>query len=250
MAGLSTVQQFVELADAADDMAALRTLIEDATAELGFDYFAIAHHIRYGRPTQDRVRLSNYPIEWLAWMRESDRVHDPVMRAAERGASGFAWEKLGALIHLSDQERDHLDRAAQFGMIRGYTVPNHIPGEAFGSCNFAVRRDSDFPETSIPAAQALGSFAFEAARRLIRDNAEPSQNYVRPAPLNDRQRDCLIQVARGKSDSVIGQLLNIDAKTVNYHLERAKRRYSVATRQQLVVRALFQSDIIFAEVLD
>jgi LuxR family quorum-sensing system transcriptional regulator CciR len=36
---------------------------------------------------------------------------------------------------------------------------------------------------------------------------------------------------------------------VHQHLEAAKRRYDVASRTQLVVRALFDSQITFADVL-
>jgi DNA-binding CsgD family transcriptional regulator len=49
---------------------------------------------------------------------------------------------------------------------------------------------------------------------------------------------------------VIAQLLNIRPKTVNEHIESAKRRYSVATRSQLLVKALFRSEICFSEVMD
>jgi LuxR family quorum-sensing system transcriptional regulator CciR len=72
---------------------------------------------------------------------------------------------------------------------------------------------------------------------------------VEPAPLSERQRQCLLFVARGKSDSVIGQLLGIKPGTVNEHIESAKRRYAVATRSQLLVKALFRSEICFSEVL-
>jgi DNA-binding CsgD family transcriptional regulator len=48
---------------------------------------------------------------------------------------------------------------------------------------------------------------------------------------------------------VIGQLLGIKPRTVNEHIEAAKRRYAVATRSQLLVRALFRSEICFSEVL-
>ena len=43
---------------------------------------------------------------------------------------------------------------------------------------------------------------------------------------------------------------SIRPKTVNEHIEAAKRRYSVATRSQLLVRALFRSEICFSEVID
>ena len=232
------------------DMAGLRTIIEECCQELGFDFFAIVHHIQFGRPTTDKVRLSNYPIEWIAKLRESENLREPVLATAERMASGFLWSNLDNLTVLGASDAQYMKRAARFGLAEGYTIPNHIPGETFGSCHFAVRRKADLPVDNLPAAQALGTFAFEKARQLLRQNAQPSEQYVVPAPLTRRQRDCLLLAARGKSDSVIAELLNIRPRTVNEHIEAAKRRYSVATRTQLIVRALFQSEICFSEVLD
>jgi LuxR family quorum-sensing system transcriptional regulator CciR len=247
--GLSVVQQFVDLARDAEDMVSLRGLIDDAAMELGFDYYALVNHIRFGHPSEGHVRLSNYPLEWLAVIRERDQRLDPVLRAAERTGSGFTWDRLEAIYPLSEADKVHLSEARLYGMGDGFTVPNHVPGEIFGSCHFAVCDGREFPKDNVSGAQALGNFAFEAARRLLRDRAVPSDEYVRPAPLSDRQRECLVFVARGKSDTVIAQLLDIRPRTVNEHIEAAKRRYSVATRSQLLVRALFRSEICFTEVL-
>lgn len=246
---LQMVQEFVSAAAAAESMSGLRDLIEEASNKLGFDYFSIVHHIRFGRPSQDKVRLSNYPVEWLAVLRENEGLKDPILKAAERTSSGFLWSHIGKLTRLSPQEQRHLNRAAAYGLRSGFTVPNHVPGETFGSCHFAVYGDKPLPDGSLPAAQALGCFAFEAARQLIRSDASPSESYVIPAPLTERQRDCLLLAAKGKTDSVIAQLLNLRPRTVNEHIEAAKRRYSVATRTQLIVRALFTSEICYSEVL-
>lgn len=231
-------------------MGGLRQLIEHSSKDLGFDYFAIVHHIRFGRPTRDKIRLSNYPVEWLAKLRENENFQEPVLKAAERASTGFLWSRLEEIVPLTDRQRNYMRRAVRYGLAEGFTVPNHVPGETFGSCHFAVSRHGAFPEEALPATQALGCFAFEAARRLLQANGEPSENYVIPAPLTERQRDCVLFAARGKSDSVIGQLLDIRPTTVNEHIEAAKRRYSVATRAQLIVRALFRSEICFAEVID
>ena len=243
------VRDFVDSTPHLGDMRALRDAIQDCCRELNFDHFAIVHHIRFGRPSTDKIRLSNYPVEWVARVREDEAFEEPVLRAAERTPTGFLWSNLDRYIELNDQQRHYMARAADFGLSEGFSVPNHVPGETFGSCHFAVRDRSRFPSDNIPAAQALGSFAFQAARELAKQE-QPSEDYVVPAPLTDRQRACLLYAARGKSDSVIAQLLNIRPRTVNEHIEAAKRRYSVATRTQLVVRALFQSEICFSEVLD
>jgi LuxR family transcriptional regulator, quorum-sensing system regulator CciR len=244
------VQDFASASQRAQSMAELRSLIDFSSRELGFDYFAIVHHIRFGHPSSDKVRLSNYPLEWLAKLREDEHLDEPVLKAAERASSGFLWSRLDQLVMLTERQRNYMSRAVRYGLADGYTVPNHVPGETFGSCHFAVSRRTRLPTECLPATQALGCFAFEAARRLLRTTPEASEHYVIPAPLTQRQRDCLLFAARGKSDSVIGQLLNIRPSTVNEHIEAAKRRYAVATRTQLIVRALFRSEICFAEVID
>ncbi|HEX6374886.1 MAG TPA: LuxR family transcriptional regulator [Allosphingosinicella sp.] len=246
--GLGVVQEFVTAAANVASMAELRPLLADAIRELGFDYYAIVHHVRFGRPTNEHVRLSNYPLEWLAVLRDYAKLTDPVLRAAERMSSGFKWEELDSILHMTPAEIAYMRRAAGYEILQGYTVPNHVPGETFGSCHFVVRGTRSFPDVNVSATQALGNFAFEAARRMLR--IRPHEDYVEPAPLSDRQRECLVFVAKGKSDSVIAQLLAIRPRTVNEHIEAAKRRYSVATRSQLVVRALFRSEICFSEVID
>jgi LuxR family quorum-sensing system transcriptional regulator CciR len=246
--GLAVVQEFVTAAAKAGSMKDLRGHIEAAVRQLGFDYFAIIHHVGFGRPEDQHVRLTNYPVEWVGYVLEQSKLPDPVVRAAERISSGFKWDQLDSLLQMTTAEIEYMAQAARYGIVQGYTVPNHVPGETFGSCNFAVGHDRPFPDASVSAAQALGSFAFEAARRLVRQR--PGEIYLRPSPLSDRQRECLLFVARGKSDSVIAQLLDIRPKTVNEHIEAAKRRYAVATRSQLLVRALFRSEICFSEVID
>jgi LuxR family quorum-sensing system transcriptional regulator CciR len=248
--GLGIVQEFVTAAAKAADMAELRRVIDEVCGELDIDYYALVNHIRFGRPTSEYVRLTNYPGEWVALIRQADRVADPVLRAAERTSTGFLWQHIERYTKLTEHDRAIFRQASRHGLGEGFTVPNHVPGEAFGSCHFAVQAGKSFPKEHIPAIQSIGTFGFEAARRLIAAKAEPSERYLEPAPLTDRQRECLIFAARGKSDSVIAQLLAIRPRTVNEHIEAAKRRYCVATRSQLMVRALFRSEILYTEVLE
>ena len=62
--------------------------------------------------------------------------------------------------------------------------------------------------------------------------------------LTPREVECLHWVAAGKSDWQIGQILNISAKTVNYHIENVKRKFGVATRIQAVVAAMRQNKLM------
>jgi LuxR family quorum-sensing system transcriptional regulator CciR len=246
MPALSVVEDFIAAAESTASMPDLNALAVDAVGALGFDFFGIVHHVRFGVPDQGHVHLYLYPEEWIAEIRDMGRPPDPVFRAAEQTACGFRWDRLNRIIRPTPRERRHLDQAARHGVGNGFTVPNHVPGEAPGSSNFGCRSDRELPERNLAAAQALGNFAFEAARRL---NRAGHPSWIPPVALSERQRDCLLLAAQGKSDGVIAQLLGLKPRTVNEHMEAAKRRYGVATRAQLVVQALLRSEITFGEAL-
>jgi LuxR family quorum-sensing system transcriptional regulator CciR len=67
--------------------------------------------------------------------------------------------------------------------------------------------------------------------------------------LTDRQRECILWVARGKSDWEISRILGIEHETVVRHLKLARERYGVAKRTMLAVQALFDGSISFTDVL-
>lgn len=246
---IAAVEEFIAAAGAAGTLAALDVLLADVVRRLEFDYFAVGYHIVPVGEVPAAVGLTNYPASWRGELR-SGLAHDPVVRAAERRAAGFSWDALPGIIDLTIHERSRLERAARHGLVNGFTVPVHVPGEALGSSSFAVKGEGALPRRNLVAVQALGTFAFEAMRGLLA--REPGGRLASPAPgaepLTRRQRECLALVARGKSDSVIAEMLGIRPHTVTEHIEAARRRYAVATRSQLIVRALLAGDLTYGEI--
>jgi LuxR family transcriptional regulator, quorum-sensing system regulator CciR len=250
MADIQYVQHFVSALDATDSLDRLHDLMEAATEALGFDFYVMTHHVSFGRPPDGAVQLGNYPRAWVGYSRERRRVSDdPVLVACQRTSVGFAWDDLPRYLDLSEEQTRSMAAMRRHGVGNGFTVPSHVPGEILGSCSFAVRTGREVPRQSTAAAQSIGTFAFEAARRIARASGGGIGRRAGVVPLTPRQRDCLVLIARGKSDSVAAQLLGLRPRTVNEYLEAAKRRYAVASRQQLIARALFESQITFAEVL-
>lgn len=91
-----------------------------------------------------------------------------------------------------------MNQARAAGLPEGYTVPIHIPGEASGLVSFVTADGRELPSDSLPAAQYLACFAFEPARRLKvqQDSDDPPEG----PKLTQRQLDCLVLAARGKSN--------------------------------------------------
>lgn len=222
----------------------LADALSNIAAELGFTYFALTHHVDI-REFRAAVRLHNYPEGWEAWFDEQRLgASDPVHRASHVTSVGFAWSELEAMIRVTEDDQRILDLARREGIGDGFTVPAHVPGEAHGSCSFATRAGIALPAQQLPLAQLVGAFAFEAARRIARNNLA-----IPPQRLTERQRECVVWAARGKSDWEIAQILGISQETVIQHLKQARERYGVGKRTLLAVHALFDGTIAFLDVL-
>jgi LuxR family transcriptional regulator, quorum-sensing system regulator CciR len=254
MSLVADVQTFVRAANRIADEKELRSLLDDMVRTLGFDYFALVHHVNIYQTNGDVVYLFDYPQAWTELIDSRGYfTDDPVLVACQKSATPFTWSNLPTILRLSSRQTEILLSAKTAGLGDGFTVPIHIPGEATGSCSFSMRFGRDVPEESLPAAHYVGSFAFEAARRLSQRNAEKKRPFVPPAAqprLTRRQLDCVVLAGRGKSDKDVAQILGISDQTVHQHMEDAKRRYDVATRMQLVVRALFDSQLAFVDLVN
>jgi len=66
--------------------------------------------------------------------------------------------------------------------------------------------------------------------------------------LTPRQRQCLVLVAKGKTDRQIGRKLRISSETVHKHVEAAKKNYKANSRVQLVIRALVARELTLREI--
>ncbi len=247
MSLFSDLQIYLDVARNTKSSTDLRSATAAFVCEIGFDHFALLHHVSTAPPPPSAIRLGNYPPSWREIVEERRYVSDdPILTACQSAISGFQWQDIERLLKMTPRQREILGAAAEAGLGDGFTVPLHLPGDFDASCSFVMAGRRPAPVRSFPAAQYVACFAFEQARRLV--SLELTQRKAAPR-LTQRQLDCLILAARGKSAPVTADLLGISAETVYEHLGEAKRRYGVATIQQLLVNALHDSQIVFADVL-
>jgi LuxR family transcriptional regulator, quorum-sensing system regulator BjaR1 len=61
--------------------------------------------------------------------------------------------------------------------------------------------------------------------------------------LSERERDVLAWAAEGKSSWEIATILGVSERTVNWHVERSKKKLDAVTRTQAVIKALRSGEI-------
>jgi LuxR family quorum-sensing system transcriptional regulator CciR len=227
-------------------MGDLTALLSDAAKSLGFDCVTMVHHVAPGGALERIIAYSDYPEDYLsASLARRYFADDPMLAAGERSAAPFLWSEVPEILPLTARHQEILSAAAASGLEQGLTVPINVPGEPRGSCSFGLRGTRALSEAGSQAALWVGVFGFEQARRIV-GLARPLEARPRLSP---RQLDCVVLVGRGKSDGVIAQLLDLSRDTVHEYIEAAKRRYGVATRQQLLAACLADGQVTYADVL-
>ncbi len=236
------VKEFMANARKAVNQIELFDLLNVATKEIDFAHFAIVEH-RNIASNKGFIELTNYPADWHSiFVAQEYFRDDPIVTASNSSVAPFCWSEIDTVIELNTRQRDILRRSVDIGLINGVTVPLHMAGRLPASANF-VSTQFSVPEWKRTAAHSLGLWGFEAARRLFETK---SQSCPR---LSDRQAGCLIMIARGHSDWTAGKLLGISERTVREHIDNIKKLYGVASRPQLITRALYDGQISFADTL-
>jgi LuxR family quorum-sensing system transcriptional regulator CciR len=247
MSQIGVVHQFFQRIGKVKTDSDLFRLMEDVTHEIGFHHFALINHVDLRRSSREIIRIYNYPRSWAEdFIQEGLYAHDPVLIASLTSAAGFAWSDVPKMIEMTGKQRSILKRAERHGIGDGYTVPAHVPGEWSGSCSFAMKPGAKLPAGNLPFAQLIGTFGFQAARRLHKLDAPEFRTSPR---LTARQRDCLVWAIKGKTDWEIAQILGLKKETVSEYLEAARERYGVTKRISLAIRAIFDGQVSFIEAL-
>jgi len=238
------VESLGELIVTANSVDELHEMLAKATHDLGFDRFALSLEIGCGSAFGTSVLIHDYPQSWAdVYIGFNLAQTDPIRRAAERSLLGFKWKRIRHLIPVTDFERRTFEAGYKHGIVDGYTVPRHMPGEITGSCSFVVGPDRVLPETMLPAAELLGAVAMASARKV-----SGWEERSDPPKLTDRQRDCVLWAARGKTDWEISRILGISRDTVVQHLREARDRYDAGKRASLILCTLFDGLISFADI--
>lgn len=236
--------RFADAARSCPDLTSLQTLLEDASRELGFRYYALLDHASLGTARAGQLRIDNYPEEWVRLLIERDyAADDPVHLASRRSDAAFAWHELGGLIRLERRHQAILSHSRRFGLGPGLTVPANVPGEPSASCSFAVRAGHELPLVRRRCAELIGAHALNAARRLRPRAARPRPH------LSRRELQCLRLIAIGKTDWEIATILGLSIETAHQYVKRARAAYDAVSRTQLVVYGLRDAWISFEDTI-
>lgn len=255
MAG--SIDSYIEALATAGSTAEIGSKLATVLQGLGFERFAYVHvrpplgkKIRSFVPAASRSGsvvhefLATLPDSWVDYYLASDYGElDPTLQAAMGRVLPFRWREIAGRNDLSNGQRKVLNEARDYGVKNGATIPIHGPDSGLSTLSVVgATSEREFEEAYRRSFRDLAWLAVnthEAFLRLAEDVADRQR--VR---LTDRERDCLVWTARGKTAWEVGQILRISEETVLFHLKNVTRKLGVFSKHHAVVKAVIQGYIL------
>lgn len=237
-------QDFVEKITRTKELAGLTEIFQRSVGDLGFSAFAL-HVVRIaGVPQKMVYGVTTYAEEWVTRYRDENYVAiDPIIANGLSRQMPFEWREAIGNSELSPRQRKFFGEAGEFGISFGYTIPIHGPEGQFSAITVTSDVPAHLADRLISANRFLvhlmGLYYNEHVGSILLSQIRGAALDEMDVPvLSMREKDCLSWVAQGKSSWEISRLIGVSERTVNFHIENAKRKLGVYSRQHAVVKAV------------
>lgn len=228
----------------ADDAPQLHGACRELADSFGFPFYFYAVRLPLSFSDPYHFCLSGYPREWrqrydtLGYLRV-----DPIVRHMMSSSLPLIWDD----IDRSDAVVDvFFHEAADHGLAHGVTAPIAGRHGEVALMSLARGLEQPIPRDALERHRLctrlhwMATVLHESVRRLVL-NHEGAPRVS--APLSEREKDCLMWAADGKTTADIGRALNITERTVLFHIESAGRKLGVSGRHNIISRAVALGEI-------
>lgn len=240
-----TVPEIIESSLQASSVEDLHALCRDICESNGFDYFIYGARFPTSLVKPFVLIVSGYPDEWRErYVARHYIARDPTVTHCVNSVRPLLWDELQSGPRASEFSRQFMDEARAFGLSSGASMPVHGGrGEVAMlsvSCEQEMHSVRAHIGHALPDLYLLSAYVHEAASRLVSEGKLPFKR----EELTERERECLLWTAEGKTSWETAHILGIAERTVNFHLQNVANKLNVTSRQQAIARAVAQGLIV------
>lgn len=193
------------------------------------------HKIVGWKPDSRPITITNIDNEFQSIYSDSrlDK-HDPILKNCFHTIYPKQWEKIVTHTPITRKEKKFMDLSSDFGMNDGLAFPIHGLGDDYGILSFSSQKKGNMPNSSVLAMTNLFAQKLHTSIREHFDTAQSSES----AKLAAREIDILHWCGEGKTAWEIGAILGISVRTVETHIQNAKKKLDAVTVTQAVAKAM------------
>jgi LuxR family quorum sensing-dependent transcriptional regulator len=235
----TAVREFIETIDSISTVGRTWDAFLSFARRYGFTNGGIAEMPGPNQKIEDTTMCLSWPEGWRQrYFSQNYVAQDPAQLHLARSKHPYTWDDMLACPSYTDGQRQIVHEASEFGLKVGYIVPIRQLGSGPAMVTIAGS-DVEMSESEHLGLHLAAMYAHGHVRDISRTHC--ANDIV--SLLGPRERECLQWVADGKTDWEISEILAISEKTANTYIERAKRKFGVATRVQAVAQGLRKKQI-------
>lgn len=228
------IHRLKKFSDASD----LSNYFSNSLKKHGFSNYVLGSFSAIGSFSLECLDINEYPDDWINhYFEKGYEAIDPVIQTGRISKLPFKWsETPNILPKYSDKQKNFMKEAKEAGLAEGIAVPCVGDGgkKSFVSVVAPSVDDKELNE-AMHVIHVMAMYFHASYNEILKQESSKTQDIPQ---LTVRERECLVWIAKGKSSWDIGNIMNISQKTVDFHVENAKKKLDTFTRPQAVVKAI------------
>ncbi len=215
----------------------LHTSTTAIARQMGFEHFLYGVQVNTSLTRPYRFILSCYPETWRKHYDEEGYANiDPTVSHCAKTSIPIIWKNE---IFKGRKEARVRSEAKDCGLVSGASFSVHGGCGEAAMLSLSTSRESREAQDDILAvmgkAQLLTCYLHEAVQRIVLSKGPVPLKKIN---LTEREKECLLWAAEGKTGWEIANIVSISERTVTFHLQNAAQKMGVVNRQQAISRAL------------
>lgn len=163
---------------------------------------------------------------------------DPTVAHCATHSTPIHWAEMKRHANKAGGTRQFLGEASEFGLTSGISLPLHSAQGEFAMFNLATSDNNANANGCViqvtAHAQLFTAYLHAAVRRVFENETLP----LAKVKLSEREKECLLWTADGKTAWETARILGVMERTVTFHMQNANEKLGVVNRVQAVARAI------------
>lgn len=231
-----TVEEFLKQTSQLNNEQDLFACFENAIQSYGIDfscYFINKIPTQEGEQAHNHIH-SSFPDDWVEHYIEENYIEiDPIQIYGRTSKKPFKWFELPEMMNMSDESLRYLKHLYNAGFKDGTMIPIFGPAGEVGTMGLS-KKDGKI-DLSPEEERSLQMICFHLHNMYTELN---QQGHAKLPQLSARERDVLQWAAKGKSNTVIGDIIGISEHTVDTYMRRCYQKLGTSNRISTVVKAI------------
>ena len=211
-----------------------------------FDFYSYTRMFPKAITRINLVSIGNYPSKWKEkYIKNNYLFVDPVMKHCASSTLPFY---LKNIFSSTDQEViEFAKNCASSGLNDGFSIGINGNCGDFSLLNFGCKKSNNDStkifSKAVTLVHAILPYIHEKLAQIspVRALYPIDNRYLPNAPLQElteRERECLLWTAEGKTSQEISVILNIAESTVNFHLKNSVKKLDCINKTHAVAKAI------------